>query len=45
MSRSHKKSPWVVDKKSKFAKRQANKKVRNTKVVPNGKAFKKVYES
>jgi len=45
MSRSRKKAPWIVDKKSKLAKRQANKRVRRTKNIANGKSFKKVYES
>lgn len=42
MSRSFKKNPWIVDKKSKFAKRRANKKVRNTGIVANGRSFRKV---
>ncbi|KFZ25993.1 MAG: hypothetical protein KQ78_01955 [Candidatus Izimaplasma bacterium HR2] len=42
MSRSFKKEPWVVDKKNKFEKRKANKRVRNTNIVANGRSFRKV---
>ena len=42
MSRSYKKNPVVKDK-GKNEKRFANKKVRRTKNVPNGGAYKKVY--
>ena len=48
MSRSYKKLPVCKDggpKWNKFAKRVANKKVRNTPVIPNGRAYKKVYET
>jgi len=44
MSRSYKKTPGFCDR-SPFNKKQANKKVRKTKIVPNGKAYKKLYES
>ena len=46
MSRSYKKHPFHTDhhvKTSKEKKRFANKKVRRTKSVPSGNAFKKVY--
>lgn len=48
MSRSYKKHPWITDhhvKTSSEMKKFANKKVRHTKDLPNGKAFKKVFES
>ena len=48
MSRSYKKNPWITDhhvKSSSERKKFANKKVRHTKDLPNGKAFKKVFES
>lgn len=48
MSRSYKKHPWITDhhvKTSSEMKKFANKKVRHTKDLPNGKAFKKVSES
>ena len=46
MSRSYKKFPIVKDKScSKHGKRFANKKVRHTQDIPNGKAYKKVYET
>lgn len=46
MSRSYKKYPFVKDKSgSKHGKKFANKKVRHAKNLPNGKAYKKVYES
>lgn len=45
MSRSYKKHAWVTDGKDgrKYAKRLANKAVRNCKDVPNGKAYKKIF--
>ena len=48
MSRSYKKYPIVNDSKPKSTKAKkkiANRKVRNTDDVPNGKAYKKVSES
>ena len=45
MSRSYKKYPIVKDKNNKGMKRYANKKVRRTKNIPNGKAYKKIFES
>lgn len=45
MSRSFKKSNWVKDPNNKNMKRFANKKVRNSKDVPSGKAYKKVFSS
>ena len=45
MSRSFKKSNWVKDPNNKYMKRFANKKVRNSKDVPSGKAYKKVFSS
>jgi hypothetical protein len=45
MSRSYKKHPFVKDPANKFMKRYANKKVRRTPNIPNGKAYKKVFES
>lgn len=48
MSRSYKKNPYCNDghrKTTKESKRFANKKVRNTDNVPNGKAYKKIFES
>ena len=45
MSRSYKKFPIVKDPANKGMKRFANKKVRHTKNIPNGKAYKKVFES
>lgn len=48
MSRSYKKYPVVNDsqpKSTKARKKIANRKVRNTDDVPNGKAYKKVSES
>ena len=44
MSRSYKKHYRVKDKNNKFMKRYANKKVRHTKDLPNGRAYKKVME-
>lgn len=47
MSRSYKKYPSAKWERScKFGQRQANKKVRRTlQDIPNGKAYKKIYES
>ena len=45
MSRSYKKHPRVKDPAGKYMKRFANKRVRHTKDIPNGKAYKKVFES
>lgn len=45
MSRSYKKHPRVKDAANKGMKKFANKKVRHTKNIPNGKAYKKVFES
>lgn len=45
MSRSYKKYPIRKQKNDKSAKRQANRKVRRTKDVPSGKAYKKYYNS
>lgn len=45
MSRSYKKYPIVKDPPNKGMKKYANKKVRHTKDIPNGKAYKKVFES
>ena len=45
MSRSFRKHPCVKDPASKYMKRYANKKVRHTKDIPNGGAYKKVFES
>ena len=48
MSRSYKKHPACNDSSAgttRWKKRVANKRVRNSKDVPNGKAYKKVYES
>jgi hypothetical protein len=47
MSRSYQKTAGWTDKwrTKNFIKRYANKKVRKTKDIPNGKAFKKLYES
>jgi len=48
MSRSYRK-PWCVDgygtKGKKISKRFANKTVRNADDVPNGKAYRKYFES
>lgn len=45
MSRSYKKHPIVKDNKNgrKFEKRQANKKVRRTTDIPDGRTYRKVY--
>ena len=45
MSRSYKKHDIVKDPANKAMKRYANKKVRHTKNIPNGKAYKKFFES
>lgn len=45
MSRSYKKHSRVKDPANKNMKKFANKKVRRTKDVPNGKAYKKLFES
>ena len=44
MSRSWKKTWGWVDRNP-YRKNQANKKVRKTKNIPNGKAYKKLYDS
>lgn len=43
MSRSFKKSNWVKDSNNKNMKRFANKKVRHSKDIPSGKAYKKYF--
>ena len=43
MSRSFKHSEFVKDKADKYMKRYANKKVRHTKNIPSGGAYKKVF--
>lgn len=48
MSRSYKKSPYANDshrKSTKESKKFANKKVRNITNIPNGGAYKKIFES
>ena len=48
MSRSYKKNPIITDGRTptvKRMKRIANKKVRHTKNLPNGKSYKKVFET
>lgn len=48
MSRSYKKEPVYTDysrKTTKYWKRQANHKVRRENNIPNGKAYRKVYNS
>ena len=45
MSRSYKKHPRAKDSAAKDMKKFANKKVRHTKDIPNGKAYRKVFES
>lgn len=48
MSRSYKKNPIYTDGRTptpKKSKKYANKKVKHTSNLPNGKAYKKVYES
>lgn len=45
MSRSYKKYPFCKDRQScKWGKRYCNKKVRRTKDLPSGKAYKKIVE-
>ena len=45
MSRSYKHFPFCKDREScKWGKRYCNKKVRKTKSIPNGKAYKKLVE-
>ncbi len=45
MSRSYKHFGFCKGKESsKWGKRQANKKVRRTEDIPNGKAYKKIVE-
>lgn len=45
MSRSYKKHSIVKDPARKYMKRFANKKVRRTKDIPSGKAYRKVFET
>lgn len=47
MSRSYKKNLWITDysKSRRFFKGQANRKIRRSKDVPDGKAYRKFYES
>lgn len=45
MSRSFRKHPRAKDPADKDMKKYANKRVRRTKNIPNGKAYKKVFES
>lgn len=45
MSRSRKKHPVITDKTQKWAKKDANKKIRNTKDIGNGNNYKKYYNS
>ena len=47
MSRSYKHHPFCTDRKdgAKWWKNQANRKVRHSLDVPNGKAYRKFYES
>jgi len=47
MSRSYKKNPGWAGKSrwAKIDKRFANKSVRNTEEVPNGKGYRKIYDS
>ena len=48
MSRCYKKNPIITDGRTptvKRMKRIANKKVRHTKNLPNGKSYKKVFET
>ncbi len=44
MSRSYKKHLIIKDHDG-FSKNQANRKVRRTKDIPDGKAYRRVYES
>jgi len=41
MSRSYKKEPWCKDGPNAWAKSHANKRVRRSLNVPNGKAYRK----
>ena len=43
MSRSYRKTPVFKDKRA-GAKREANKKVRRSPVVPDGGGYKRIYE-
>jgi len=47
MSRSYR-EPWFLDgygkKSTKFKKREANRRVRNSDNVPNGKSYRKYYD-
>lgn len=45
MSRSHKKHPVITDKAQKWAKKDANKRIRNAKDIGNGSNYKKYYNS
>lgn len=45
MSRSRKKHPAACDRTFKWAKKDANKKVRNTEEIGNGNNYKKYYNS
>ena len=45
MSRSRKKHPVITDKAQKWAKKDANKRVRNTEDIGNGSNYKKHYNS
>ena len=45
MSRSYRKHPICKDAAGKFMKRFANKAVRHNLDIPNGKAYKKCFES
>lgn len=45
MSRSYKKHSFCKDSSTKKMKKYANKKVRHTKDIPNGKAYRKVFPS
>lgn len=45
MSRSYKRTAGWKDRAGKYMKKFANKKVRNTKIIPNGMFYKKLFES
>jgi len=45
MSRSYRHTTIIKDKNNKSMKKYANKKVRHTDDIPNGKAYKKCFES
>ena len=45
MSRSYKKSPVCKDQNNRFMKRFANKTVRHSMSVPDGKAYRKFFQS